>query len=140
MKIFKAILFLHFDDLKRLLLKKKLLSQNITIIDNRIHNRNISYTKVVKGAQYYFDLCFLFFEKLTDILLYTLFLYTVLYMSLKSLDSFGIIHLVIEPRFFFYVTLLSVATFSFSFIRSLFSFLLMSSFFLILFIFLTINF
>jgi hypothetical protein len=42
MKILKAFFSFQFQDLKRLLLKKKLLSQNITIIDNRIHNRNIS--------------------------------------------------------------------------------------------------
>ncbi len=48
MRILKALFSFQFQDLKRLLLKKKLLSQNITIIDNRIHNRNISYTKVVK--------------------------------------------------------------------------------------------
>ena len=47
-KIIKALLSFQFKDLKRLFLKKKLLSQNITIIDNRIHNRNISYTKVIK--------------------------------------------------------------------------------------------
>ncbi len=139
-KIFKAIFTFHFQDVKRLLLKKKLLSQNLQIIDNRIHNRNISYTKVVKGAEYYFDILFLTFEKITDILLYSLFLYTLLYILLQSFSSFWLIHLTVESRFFFYVCMLSVATFSFSFMRSLISTTIMFSFFITSFIFLSVNF
>lgn len=139
-KIFKKIFSFQFQELKRLFLKKKLLSQNIQIIDNRIHNRNISYTKIVKWAQYYFDLIFLTFEKITDILIYTLFFYTFTYILLKSFNDFWIIHLVIETRFFFYVCLMSVAVFTFSFMRSLISTTIMSAFFLLTFIFLSVNF
>ena len=46
--IIKAIFTFQFSQVKRLRLKKKLLEQDIQIIDNRIHNRNISYTKIVK--------------------------------------------------------------------------------------------
>lgn len=139
-KIIKALLSFQFKDLKRLFLKKKLLSQNITIIDNRIHNRNISYTKVIKWAEYYFDIFFFTFEKIADIILYTLFFYTLIFISLKSLDSFHIVHLIIEPRFFFYVCLISVAGFSFSFMRSLLSTTIMVTFFLLVFIFFSLNF
>ena len=48
MQILKSLLTFQFSQIKRLLLKKRLLVQNITIIDNRLNNRNISYTKVVK--------------------------------------------------------------------------------------------
>ena len=140
MKILKAIFTFQFSELKRLTLKRKLLSQNITIIDNRIHNRNISYTKVVKWAEYYFELLFLFLEKLGDILLYTLFLYTFTYSILLSLDDFGIIRLVINPQFFFYITLISCASFAFVFMRNMISITLMMSFFLISFVFLSVNF
>lgn len=44
-----------FHKTKRLLLKKKLLEQDIQIIDNRIHNRNISYSRIIKGTKYYTD-------------------------------------------------------------------------------------
>lgn len=140
MKILKAFFLFQFKDIKRLLLKRKLLSQNITIIDNRIHNRNISYTKVVKWAQYYLDVTFSFFEKLTDIFLYTLSLYTFSYIILKTLDAFSIVFISIEPRFFFYIGILAAATFSFSMIRSVFSMILMNAFFLVVFIFLSVNF
>ena len=46
--LIKALATFKFGLVKRLRLKKKLLEQDIQIIDNRIHNRNISYTKIVK--------------------------------------------------------------------------------------------
>ena len=46
--LIKALATFQFGLVKRLRLKKKLLEQDIQIIDNRIHNRNISYTKIVK--------------------------------------------------------------------------------------------
>lgn len=57
-QILKAIFTLQFTKIKRLRLKKKLLLQNIQIIDNRIHNRNISYTKIVHGFEYYREVFF----------------------------------------------------------------------------------
>ncbi len=139
-KIFLALITFKFKDLKRLFLKKKLLIQNITIIDNRIHNRNISYTKVVKWAEYYFDILFLFFRKISDILLYTLFFYTIAYMILHVLDTFHIILLITEPRFFYYIWLIAGATLSFSFMRSPISIAVMSAIFVLEFIFITWNF
>lgn len=139
-KIFLSIISFQFKDLKRLFLKKKLLIQNITIIDNRIHNRNISYTKVIKWAEYYFEIIFSFFQKISDILLYTLFLYTICYMILNTLNTFHIILLITEPRFFYYVCLIAWATFSFSFMRSPISSTIMSGLFLLGFIFITWNF
>ena len=47
-EILKSIVKFQFSKIKRLLLKKKLLEQDIQIINNRIHNKNISYTKIVK--------------------------------------------------------------------------------------------
>ena len=54
--IIKTIFTFQWNKLKKLFLKKKLLQQNIQIIDNRIHNKNISYTKIVHGFQYYIDI------------------------------------------------------------------------------------
>jgi len=51
--ILVSILTFRWNNLKRLFLKRRLLKQNIQIIDNRIHNRNISYTKIVHGVEYY---------------------------------------------------------------------------------------
>jgi hypothetical protein len=68
--IIKATLSFDFDRVKRLKLKKRLLEQDIQIIDNRIHNRNISYTKIIKGTKYYTDGFLLILQKIGDIMLY----------------------------------------------------------------------
>lgn len=81
-QIAKAILTFQFTKLKRLLLKKKLLTQNIQIIDNRIHNRNISYTKIVHGFQYYTDLFIRGVSQITTLFTYALFVYILVYMAL----------------------------------------------------------
>lgn len=138
--LIKSILKLQFSQVKRLLLKKKLLEQNITIIDNRIHNRNISYTKVVKGTTYYIDRLFFFFERLTDILLYALLLYTIAYISLQTLQDFHLISISLQPHFFFYITLVAIFTFFLTFFRSLFSIFLFGTGFIFIFTFLSINF
>ena len=49
--LIKALATFQFGLVKRLRLKKKLLEQDIQIIDNRIHNRNISYTKIVRSEE-----------------------------------------------------------------------------------------
>ena len=86
--IIKSIFTFQFSQVKRLRLKKKLLEQDIQIIDNRIHNRNISYTKIVKGTQYYMDMLWSFFQGISDIFLYGLLLYTVVYITMNSLKQF----------------------------------------------------
>ncbi len=139
-QLLKAVFKLQFSQVKRLLLKKKLLKQNITIIDNRIHNRNISYTKVVKGTTYYLDQLFHFFEKLADILLYALLLYVITFISVQTLQDFKIIPVHIQPHFFFYISLISIFTFLLTFFRSLISVFLFWWIFLCIFYFLSINF
>ena len=138
--LLKALFKFQFSQVKRLLLKKKLLQQNITIIDNRIHNRNISYTKVVKGTTYYLDRLFYFFQKLTDILLYSLLLYVITYIGVQTLQNFHILTIYIQPHFFFYITLISIFTFFLTFFRSLISLFLFGWAFILIFIFLSLNF
>ena len=52
-ELFKALFSFQFLQFKKLLLKRKLVSQNIEIIDNRINNRIISYTRMIHGFEYY---------------------------------------------------------------------------------------
>lgn len=139
-EIFKSIAKFQFSKLKRLFLKKKLLEQDIQIIDNRIHNRNISYTKIVKGTKYYTDLFFHIFQKIGDIGLYALLLYVIAYFSLITLNSFHIVSITFQSPFFLYITILSLVTFLLSFFRSFAGFLFSSIAIILGFLFLSINF
>ena len=130
----------QFSKIKRLLLKKKLLEQDIQIIDNRIHNKNISYTKIVKWTKYYSDIFFTIFQKIWDIIFYSLLLYSIAYVFLISLKVFWLINVSFQPQFFLYITIFSLIAFLFSFFRSISWFIFWSILFFVSFLFLSINF
>ena len=138
--ILKAIFTLQFSQIKRLRLKKKLLEQDIQIIDNRIHNKNISYTKIVKGTQYYSDILLKIFQKIGDVVLYALLVYSILYISMDSLKHFWKIEYTLQIHFFLFIVLFSLIAFLFSFFRSLVSVFFLGWIFFFFFIFLSINF
>lgn len=138
--IIKALFTFNFSQVKRLRLKKKLLEQDIQIIDNRIHNKNISYTKIVKWSQYYVNIFLGFFQKIGDIFLYGIILYTVFYMILRSSEYFGWITFSTDLGFFLFLSIFACIAFLFSFFRSLLALLLWGGLFLFLFVFLTVNF
>ncbi|GAB0175270.1 MAG: hypothetical protein HHAS10_11490 [Candidatus Altimarinota bacterium] len=138
--IIKATLSFDFDRVKRLKLKKRLLEQDIQIIDNRIHNRNISYTKIIKGTKYYTDGFLNILQRIGDILLYGLFLYTFVFIAIQSLDRIGIVSFELQERFFLYITIISLLAFFSSFFRSLTSLFVLGSIFLVCFVFFSVNF
>ena len=70
-EIIKSIFTFQFSKLKKLILRKKLISQNIEIIDNRINNRVISYTQMVHGMEYYGNTFFKIIETIRNIFFYT---------------------------------------------------------------------
>ncbi len=117
--IMKAILTFQFSKLKRLKLKKKLLSQNIQIIDNRINNKNISYTKIVHGFKYYMDLFISGINQITTIFTYALFVYIVIYITLQVGSYFSLLSYTYQPKAFLFITMFSVITLVFSFVSSM---------------------
>lgn len=139
-EILKSIVKFQFSKIKRLLLKKKLLEQDIQIIDNRIHNKNISYTKIVKWTKYYSDIFFTIFQKIWDIIFYSLLLYSITYVFLISLKAFWFVNVSFQPQFFLYITIFSLIAFLFSFFRSISWFIIWSILFFVSFLFLSINF
>ncbi len=57
-EMIKLIFSFQLPKIKKLFLKRKLIAQNIEIIDNRLNSRVISYTKILHGIQYYIDIFF----------------------------------------------------------------------------------
>jgi hypothetical protein len=118
--IMKMIFTFQWGKVKRLFLKKKLLMQNIQIIDNRIHNRNISYTKVVKGFQYYVDVLISTINYIARTGSYILFLYILTLLTLKIGSYFGVLDYGFqENKSILYITLFSIVILLFSFVRSI---------------------
>ncbi len=138
--ILKSIILFDFYQIKRLLLKKKLLEQDIQIIDNRIHNKNISYSRIIKWTRYYTDGFLSIFQKIGDIVLYWLFIYSIIFLSLDSLAKLGWMHFSLETTTFLYICIFTHIAFLFSFFRTLSSFFLLGWLFITSFIFLSLNF
>ena len=138
--ILKSIILFDFHQTKRLLLKKKLLEQDIQIIDNRIHNKNISYSRIIKGTRYYTDGFLSIFQKIGDIVLYWLFIYSIIFLILDSFAKLGWMHFSLETTTFLYICIFTHIAFLFSFFRTLLSFLLLGWLFTSSFIFLSLNF
>ena len=55
-KEIRKLFFTRGDKKKRLLLKKRLLEQNILITRSRVLGRTMSYSRIVKGVKYYADI------------------------------------------------------------------------------------
>ena len=139
--IFSSILHFRFKgELKtKLLLKQKLIEQNISLLKNRISKKNVPYMQIVKGISYYSDVFFYLIRSLGDLLLYSLFLYSIGYFffdGYKILSgALGVYHTGI-----YFIAILSIFAFFLKQVRGIFSLFL--SLFIILFtgIFFAINF
>ncbi len=139
-QILKAVFTFKFSFAKKLLLKKKLLLQNIQIIDNRIHNKTISYTKIIHGFHYYTNSIVAWIEQISNIFLYTLLLYSYFFIILRTLDYIGIVHWDIQSKSFLFITIFSYITLIFSFVRNIWFFLLSIPLMIFIFLFFSINF
>jgi len=138
--IIKSIFSFRFDQMKRLLLKRRLLSQNIQIIDNRLNNRNISYTRIIHGFGYYVTIFFSFIEMIAHLLAITLFFYIVAYLFITTGNSLGIISGELVGKSVFFLTLFSIFVFFLLCIRGWRSGVFFLILYIVCFSFLTLNF
>ncbi len=139
-EIIKSVLTLKFVQLKKLLLKRKLVSQNIEIIDNRINNRIISYTQMIHGMEYYIKSIFSTIETITNIFFYTIFFYSISYIILHTLDIFSVIPNHFEGKSILFITIFTLSTTLLSYIRWIKSTILIVPILFFSIYFLSINF
>lgn len=79
-EILKA-LFKGAQKRKRLLLKKRLIEQNIQIIESRITKKRFSYTKIAKWVLYYEEVFVYLLRAISDIVLYALSLFILIFSA-----------------------------------------------------------
>lgn len=89
--IISAIISFKFKELRRLFLKRRLLRQNIQIIENRLSNKVVSYTKIAHGMEYYVESFFGFISAISSIFVLALFVYSFVYIFANILNSLEII-------------------------------------------------
>lgn len=136
----KAFFSFDFKTFKRLLLKRKLLTQNIQIIDNRIHNRTVSYTKIVHGFKYYTNAFFEFFNTLKTSLIGGLFLYAVVYLILDVLKILNIVSINYYTKPILFLVIFSLFIASMSFVRGLKTAIIILPIYIFVVSFLLVNF
>lgn len=108
--------FFSFDSVKkqRLELKKRLIIQNISLIENRIKNKSFSYTKLVKGIGYYTDVFLFFIGWIGDVFLYSLLVYSLFFILFHT----GIFSVQINYNILFLIVFLSFFSFLTRFMKS----------------------
>ncbi|MDD5197915.1 MAG: hypothetical protein PHN60_03585 [Candidatus Gracilibacteria bacterium] len=89
--LFIATVFFQKEKIIRLSIRKKLIIQNIKLIEKRIKNTQFSYTSVVKGLVYYTDISIFLLKIIGDYLIYIIFIYSLffIYFSLGGIYSFN---------------------------------------------------
>ena len=138
--IIRALFTGKFSLLKRLLLKRRLLLQNIQIIENRLQNKTVSYTKLVHGFDYYVRSFFDGVSAIGTIISVGLFFYIFLYIILNALDGMKIIELVLQSKSSLFLALFSLFTLGISLIRGWKTMIVIIPCFLLIFSFLSTNF
>lgn len=78
-ELFRGMLRLRGGKKDRLILKRKLIEQNIELLSNRIKNRSVSYVKIKRGVFRYSESLFYLSRSLGDFLTYSIFAYAVVY-------------------------------------------------------------
>lgn len=130
----KALFSLNFTLFRRLYLKRRLLVQNIQIISNRLNNRTVSYTQVVKGFSYYTEIFAKFFHSVTIYLVIGFFFYSLSYIFLQSLRSLEFISVDFNEKSTLFLTIFALFVMFLTFMRG------WKTFFIFLFCFFCITF
>jgi len=106
--LFIATILFQKEKQQRLQLKKRLIIQNIQLIENRIKNIRFSYTKIVKWIHYYTDIGIYSLSYIGDIILYGMFFYSIFFIFSQSthilLLNYSIFYPVVLFSFFSLLT------------------------------------
>lgn len=124
----------------RLQLKLKLVNQNIALIENRIKNKKISYSKTIKWFWYYYDILFYLFQKISDFIIYIVFIYSIFLILLKFLVNLLWISIEINYSFLLFILIFILFGFLLKISKNLFFLFIFWFLYIVSFIFLIINF
>lgn len=133
-EIFKSIF--NKEKNLRLKLKKKLILQNITLINNRIKNKKISYSKTIKWFSYYNDILFYITLKISDLLIYTILVYSLFFIIMNIFRKM----IVINYWMLYFIILLSLLWFILKISKNIYSLLILAIIYFFSVIYLIINF
>lgn len=132
--LFMATLLFKKDKIARLVIRKKLIVQNIQLIEKRIKNVTFSYTSIAKWIRYYTDVLLYLFKLAWEAALYIVFLYSLFFIY--SLGTFQPINYSI----LFFIVILSFFSFLVRIMKNDSHILVYVGIFMIFYVFLQLNF
>ncbi len=106
--LFIATILFQKEKITRLSIRKKLIIQNIQLIEKRIKNVKFSYSSIVKWIEYYTDITIFLCKLIGEYILYIIFIYSIffIYSSLWNFHSFNysVLFLIVLLLFFSFLT------------------------------------
>ncbi len=133
--LFIATILFQKEKATRLSIRKKLIIQNIKLIEKRIKNIKFSYSSIVKWLGYYRDIIIFSFKEIGEYLMYSIFIYSIffIYFFIYWKQSFN--YLII-----FFLVILLFFTFLTRIIKNTSFFIGYMGIFIFFYIFLQLNF
>jgi len=138
-QIFKYIISFDENKKTRLRVKKKLIIQNITLLENRIKNKKFSYTKIIKGYEYSKQFFLFLIEGLGNIMITAIFLYSIVFLFIRFKTQFFNQELVFNTTSIYIIVLLAFFAFLSKITKNLITLSIMGILYIIFFIFIQIN-
>lgn len=138
-QILKNILTFRTTENKKLQLKKRLIIQNITILQNKVQNKKFSYTQLVKGFEYYRDVILFLVQSIGNVVLFAIFLYSLVFLSRGSYSTFFAQTFSFNLNSIYIIVLLSFFSFLSKISKNLTLIWVLSLFYTIFFIFIRVN-
>jgi len=133
--LFLAIIFFQKEKITRLSIRKKLIVQNIQLIEKRIKNVKFSYTSIVNWFQYYLDVIIFLLKTIGNYMVYIIYVYSLFFVYFSLWQSFSFNYWIIKI-----IVIFSFFSFLTRFIKNKSSLIIYTGVFIFFYIFLQLNF
>lgn len=107
-EMFFATILWKQEKKHRLSIKKRLIIQNIQLIERRIKNIKFSYSSIIKGVNYYRDIILFLLKNISDYILYIIFFYSFFFIFIQTTTlysfNYSVVYLIVILWFFSLIT------------------------------------
>jgi hypothetical protein len=132
---------LSFPTLRKLIMKRRVILQNIHLLKKRINRKSFSYTKILRGVRYYEDVLFGIVADIGNTITYALALFGLYYAAIRIVSAVALSDtLFISSNIHHLVSFFAAFALALLLSRRWWSFLIVMPAFAVFFVFFRINF
>lgn len=129
------------NKLGKLILKRRVILQNIYLLKKRINRKTFSYTKILRGIQYYEEMLFALVADLGNTVVYALAIFGLYYVAVRAVSAVSLSDtLLISPNIHHLVSFFAAFALALLLSRRWWSFVVVMPVFAVFFVFFRINF